>query len=160
VDPRSRSGGRCLLTDEPPMTYLIRSARFAALTLSAAVLAAAPARGQAAAPSASDPGRVWNSAEVTEKPMLINERSVARRVSHGYPKQLLDFGVRGRALLALTVGRDGRVEQVAGVDATHAQFGNVALAFARAMRFAPATVGGVPVRCRVMVPVDFALVNG
>jgi outer membrane biosynthesis protein TonB len=129
-----------------------------ALALSAAALVAAkPASAQTASPES---GRVWNSAEVTRQPQLINERSVARILSRGYPKQLLDFGVHGRALLQLTVGADGRVEEVAGVDATHAPFATVAGSWARALRFAPATVGGTPVRCRVLVPVDFAIADG
>ncbi|HKP77174.1 MAG TPA: energy transducer TonB [Longimicrobiaceae bacterium] len=136
------------------MTHLTRIA----LAFSAAALAARPAHAQTAPAAGS--ARVWDAAEVTRQPQLINERAVARRVSHGYPKQLLDFGVHGRALLQLTVGADGRVEEVAGVGATHAPFATVAQGWARAMHFAPATVGGTPVRCRVLVPVDFAVADG
>jgi len=141
--------------------FALRAGRVAALALSAAaLLAAAPAHAQAVARSAAESGKVWDYAEVTGKPQLINERTVARFVSRSYPAQQLDFGINGRALLELTVGPTGQVEEVAGVDATHAPFGAVAQRFARTMRFAPATVEGVPVRCRVTVPVDFALVEG
>jgi protein TonB len=129
-----------------------------ALALSAAaLLAAAPAHAQAASAA---PGRACGFAAVTQQPQLINERAVARRVAHGYPKQFLDFGVHGQVLLQLTVGTTGRVEEVLGVDASHAAFGRVARGVAREMRFLPATVDGVPVRCRVVVPVDFAIADG
>lgn len=132
--------------------------RFGALALSAAaLLAAAPAHAQT---TSAGPGRACGFAGVTQQPQLINERAVARRVSHGYPKQLLEFGVHGGALLHLTVGPTGRVEEVLGVDATHPAFAAAARGAAREMRFLPAMVDGVPVRCRVVVPVDFALADG
>jgi len=135
-----------------------RAARAGAFALSAAaLLTAAPAHAQAAS---TGPGSACGFAGVTQQPQLINERAVARRVAHGYPKQFLDFGVHGQVLLQLTVGTTGRVEEVLGVDATHAAFGRVARGLAREMRFLPAQVDGVPVRCRVVVPVDFALADG
>jgi len=136
---------------------VFRAGRLGAFAFTAALLAAAPARAQSAAPASS---RVWDAAEVSERPQLINERHMSRLIARGYPKQLLDFGVHGRALLQLTVGPTGRVEAVEGVDATQTPFGDAAVAFAWAMRFAPATRDGAPVRCRVTVPVDFAIANG
>ena len=138
-------------------TSAFRAARAGAFALSAAALLAAPAHAQT---TAAAPGNACGFAAVTQQPQLINERAVARRVSHSYPKQFLDFGVNGQVLLQLTVGTTGRVEEVLGVDATHAAFGAVARGLAREMRFLPAEVDGVPVRCRVVVPVDFALADG
>lgn len=131
------------------------------LALSAALLvAASSARAQMPAPASADPGRVWDAAQVSQAPMLINERHVARLVSRAYPPHLLAFGMHGRAVLILTIDPAGRVESAAQADYTHPAFGAAALGFARTMRFAPATVDGVPVRCRVAVPVDFALADG
>jgi protein TonB len=156
---------RRLPTDDPTMTTLtrtlFRAGRLGAFAFSAAaLLAAAPARAQMPNRVAAGSARVWESAEVGQPPMLINERHVARLVSRAYPRQLLDFGVHGRALLLVTIDPSGRVEDAVQVGATHAPFAAAALGFAREMRFAPATVDGVPVRCRALVPVDFAIVDG
>lgn len=131
------------------------------LALSAAtVLAAVPAHAQSADRAPSTAKAVEDCARASRQPMLINERAVARKVSRGYPRQLLDSGVSGRAVLQVTVGATGRVEAVTAVEATRAPFAAAAEAYARGMRFAPATVDGAPVACRVTVPVDFALADG
>ena len=135
------------------------------LTVSAALaLAALPARAQqtAATITRTNAGAraVEDCARASRAPMLINERAVARKVSRSYPRQFLDSGVHGRALLQVTVGPAGRVEEVTAVEATRAPFAAAAQAYARELRFAPAMVDGTPVRCRVTVPVDFALVDG
>jgi TonB family protein len=128
-------------------------ARYAAAAL--VLAAAAPARAQGAAPAPA-----CTAAGVTALPQLVNERAVAKMVSHAYPADLLDAGVTGRATLAVTVGRDGRVADVAMVSATRAPFAAVAQSVARRMRFLPAKAGGAPVACTVAVPVDFALADG
>ena len=131
------------------------------LALSAAtLLAAVPGHAQSAPRTPSTANVVEDCARASQRPMLINERAVARKVSRSYPRQFLDSGVPGRALLQLTVGPSGRVEEVTGVEATRAPFAAAAQAYARELRFAPAMVDGAPVRCRVTVPIDFALVDG
>jgi TonB family protein len=131
------------------------------LALSAAtVLAAVPAHAQSADRAPTPANAVEDCARASRQPMLINERAVARKVSRSYPRQLLDSGVHGRALLQLTVGPGGRVEEVTAVDATHRPFAAAARAYAQELRFAPAMVDGAPVRCSVTVPVDFALADG
>lgn len=131
------------------------------LALSAAtVLAAVPAHAQSADRAPSSPNVVEDCARASQRPMLINERAVARKVSRGYPRQLLDSGVSGRAVLQVTVGATGRVEEVTAVDATRRPFAEAAQAYAHALRFAPAMADGAPVACRVTVPVDFALADG
>ena len=138
----------------------IRGARrIAGLVFSLATLVLAPARAQTAA-RAAEPTPVWDARNVTQQPALINERTVSRMVSHSYPGDLLDSGVTGRVLLDVTVSSDGRVEEVAVADASHRAFALVAKDFARAMRFSPAKVDGRAVRCRVTVPVQFALADG
>jgi TonB family protein len=127
-------------------------------SLAAAAIAASPARAQTAAPATATP--VWDAKDVTVQPALINERTVSRMVSHSYPGHLLDAGITGNAMLELTVDSRGQVEQAAVVGATHQAFGLVAKDFARAMRFSPAKVDGRAVRCRVTVPVQFALADG
>jgi TonB family protein len=135
-------------------------ARYAsAVTLTAvlaiAATAAAPAHAQGAAPAPS-----CSAGTVTALPQLVNEREVARIVSHAYPANLLETGITGRATLAVTVGADGRVQSVATLGATQAPFADVAQSVARRMRFLPAKAGGAPVACTVAVPVDFALADG
>jgi TonB family protein len=131
--------------------------RFAAFAFAlAAACAATPLRAQAAAAAVTQ-DRVWSVDEVTQTPQLANEPQLARLASHSYPAGLLAFGIPGHATLELVVGSNGRVEQVLGVAGTHQSFANVARNYASAMRFRPATVDGRAVRCRVTVPVDFAL---
>jgi TonB family protein len=128
-----------------------------AFSLAAAVIAATPARAQTPAPATTS---VWDAKDVTVQPALINERTVSRMVSHSYPGHLLDSGITGNAMLELTIDSRGQVEQAAVVGATNRDFGLVAKDFARAMRFTPAKVDGRAVRCRVTVPVQFALADG
>lgn len=131
------------------------------LALSAAtVLAAVPAHAQSADRASSTVNAVEDCARASRLPMLVNERAVARKVSRSYPRQFLDAGVSGRAVLQVTVGASGRVEEVTEVDATRRPFAEAARAYAQQLRFAPATVDGAPVACRVTVPVDFALADG
>ncbi|HEX6747757.1 MAG TPA: energy transducer TonB [Longimicrobium sp.] len=103
--------------------------------------------------------RIWDAEQVTQKPVLVNAQAVGRMISHSYPRQLLDSGVPGMVTLELTLGTNGQVEQVAVVDASRREFGDVARGLARAMRFTPAKVDGEVVRSRVTVPVEFMLVS-
>jgi TonB family protein len=135
----------------------LANGRLAALALSLAALAAAPAHAQKI-PSPYepvDPQLVWSFDQVTEQARLANPNAVAQMLSRGYPRRLLDSGVRGSATLEVIVDPRGRVEQVSVVDASHAAFAAAARDAASALRFRPAKVLGVPVRSRFTIPVSF-----
>jgi TonB family protein len=132
--------------------------RLAALAFTFAALAAAsPVGAQSAtpAPDPKDPHVVWTFDQVTEQARFTNAQTFARTVSERYPRRMLDLGVAGSAVLQVIVSPNGTVEHVDVVDATHHEFAAVAYDAARAMRFKPAKVMGVPVRSRFTVPVDF-----
>ena len=98
-----------------------------------------------------DPLRVYDVGEVTVAPYPTN------RVAPDYPFELRKNGVSGRAVIAFTVRTDGSVTDVTIVDATHPAFGKAAAKAISRWSFYPGLVGGVPVNCRMAVPISFNL---
>jgi len=90
-----------------------------------------------------------------EVPAALDTRSPLPR----FPQVLRDAGVQGMARLSFVVDTLGRVEleTVQVVQATHPAFALAVQAILPRMRFAPARVGGHPVRQLVEFPVQFHL---
>jgi TonB family protein len=72
-----------------------------------------------------------------------------------YPSGLLKAKVKGRAMLTLRIGANGRVYDPALQSATDPAFGEAALAAVRLWRFLPRMKHGQPVDTTVVFPVDF-----
>ena len=129
----------------------------AAVVLAAACAAPAHPRPDAAAADPADATIVWDYRNVTVQPELLDRREMAAAIGRSYPSGLRAQGVTGGVTLELVTSREGAVESVSVVNASDPQFGDAARAVAARMRFRPASVRGIPVRCRFTLPVSFEL---
>ena len=91
----------------------------------------------------------------TTPPQLVNAAQVARAIDTHYPPLLRDAGVTGRATVQFDITREGRVENLHALEATHYSFAEAGVSAMRQARFKPATWRGEPVRYRVTQPVTF-----
>ncbi|HEX8213624.1 MAG TPA: energy transducer TonB [Longimicrobium sp.] len=112
-----------------------------------------PAAATSGAPA--DTARVYDIDEVTVKPRLANNTAVARALEQNYGGVLRDAGVEGLVQLRMIVGSDGRTSSIVVVRSSDAPFIAPAINVARAMRFNPAQVNGVPVRVSIELPITF-----
>ncbi|HEV7588001.1 MAG TPA: TonB family protein [Longimicrobium sp.] len=129
----------------------------AGLALVAACAAPANPRPRATLADPSDTTVVWDYRDVTRRPELLNGAEAAGAIERSYPPVLRDRGITGGVTLELVASREGTVESVGVLDAADPQFGAAARAVAVRMRFRPALVRGIPVRCRFTLPVRFDL---
>lgn len=116
----------------------------------------APAPQPAAASSApADTARVYAVEEVTVKPRLVNSSGVTRALEQNYSGVLRDAGVEGHVELRMIVERNGHTSSIVVTRSSDAPFNAPAINVARAMRFSPAQLNGVPVRVRIELPITF-----
>ncbi|HLL84150.1 MAG TPA: energy transducer TonB [Longimicrobium sp.] len=134
------------------------------LLVCAALLLAACASGGGAAPEprpagsatgSVDTARVYGVDEVTVKARLANSSTVARALEQNYSGVQRDAGLEGTVDLQMTVERNGHTSSIVVVRSSDAVFNTAAVNVARAMRFSPAQVNGVPVRVRIDLPITF-----
>jgi len=130
----------------------------AALVLAAACGAPANPRPDTTAAAPPDTTAIWAYDDVTQGPELLNQGATAAAITRNFPRVLREQGITGGTTLELVTSREGAVESVRILDASDPQFGAAARAVAVQMRFRPAMVRGVPVRCRFTLPVRFDLV--
>jgi TonB family protein len=107
----------------------------------------------------ADTTLVWRLGDVTRTPEVLNKPEVARLIPRYYPRELRAAKVTGTVVLEIVVGRDGKIESIAVDNASDPRFGQPALDVASHLRFAPARVGRTPVRTRVLLPIQFAVVD-
>jgi protein TonB len=90
---------------------------------------------------------------VEEPPVLLSHPAP------GYPELLRSAGIEGRVVVEAVLDTLGRVERgsLRIVSSTHALFVPEASALVLGSRYRPARFGGMAVRVRIQVPVDFAL---
>ena len=74
-----------------------------------------------------------------------------------YPEEERRSGTQGYATVLFIVEADGTVSNILAVRATDSAFGDAASAAVSQWRFRPATLQGQPVRCRVLVPINFEM---
>lgn len=82
-------------------------------------------------------------------------KPLPENASPGYPEELTDTGVSGRAEVDVIVKSDGSVAEPALAMATHRAFGRLALAAAKTWKFQPAKLNGEPIEVRVTLPFIF-----
>ena len=82
------------------------------------------------------------------------------RVAPEYPPLARSMGIEGVVLCGLTVGSDGRVEDVVVLSSTSEMLNKYAVAALRQWVFQPAEQSGNPVRVRIVVPCRFTLDGG
>jgi TonB family protein len=136
--------------------------RFTLPTLLAAIaLACADARHLVAqgtsstAPAAPAAGPIYDTTQVARRPRVKNAVEVAPLVSAHYSATQGGMRVAASAELEVVVGVDGAPEQVRVLRASTPAFAEGIERIARAVRFEPALRDGVPVRCRVSLPIEF-----
>jgi len=127
------------------------------LVVAAACAAPANPRPDAAAADPADPSIVWDYRRVTVVPELLDKGEMAIAIGRSYPSGLRAQGVTGAVTLELVTSREGVVESVSVLNASDPQFGDAARLVAVRMRFRPASVRGIPVRCRFTLPIRFDL---
>jgi protein TonB len=90
---------------------------------------------------------------VEEPPVLLSHPAP------GYPDLLRSAGIEGRVVVEAVLDTVGRVERgsLRIVSSTHALFVPAASALVLGSRYRPARFGGMAVRVRIQVPVEFAL---
>jgi TonB family protein len=98
-------------------------------------------------PQPLKPG-VYGVRDVDVRPMATHE------VEPDYPSDLEPI-LTGKAIVAYTVGKDGKVADVAVVEADDVQFGEAAISAIRKWRYKPALVKGAPVDCRTTLTFVF-----
>ncbi|HEV2146467.1 MAG TPA: M56 family metallopeptidase, partial [Longimicrobiaceae bacterium] len=91
------------------------------------------------------------------QPEVRNREEVWAILKEGYPPLLRDAGIMGEAMVEFVVTAEGATSDVRLVSASHAAFGEPALAAARAMRFTPGELGGRATAARVRMPFAFTL---
>jgi TonB family protein len=115
----------------------------------------APDPRPAAEAASVDTARVYAMDEVTVKPRLANSSAVARALEQNYAGVLRDAGAEGLVQLRMIVERNGRTSSIVVLRSSDAPFNAPAINVARAMRFNPGEVNGVPVRVSIELPIGF-----
>lgn len=93
----------------------------------------------------------YDPSQLTTQPIPVKQ-SAPR-----YPLELRRGGVSGEATVIYTVRADGTVGDVAIVKADDIRLGQAAANAIAQWRFRPAQLDGVPVNCRLMMPIVFSL---
>jgi TonB family protein len=105
--------------------------------------------------AAADSTRVYDISEVQTKPQVVNRSAVVRALEQNYRGDLRDEGARGTVFVRMVLETTGETSMVTVVGSTNPAFNTSASNVARAMRFSPARVNGVPVRVRIELPITF-----
>lgn len=82
------------------------------------------------------------------------------RIAPEYPQLARSMGIEGVVLCELTIGTEGRVEEVAVLNSTAEMLNKYAVAALRQWVFQPAEQSGNPVRVTIVVPCRFSLERG
>jgi TonB family protein len=99
--------------------------------------------------SSFDPNAIVDIGRVTLQPRVqFDERPV-------YPAEMRAQDIPGKAIVEFVVRKDGSVSDVRVVSATNALFGDAASRAVAKWLFKPARLDGVPVNCRLEVPIIF-----
>ena len=104
-------------------------------------------------PPAPAPAAPMDVRTVEEPPVLLSHPEP------GYPDLLRSAGIEGRVVVEAVLDTLGRVERgsLRIVSSTHALFVPEASALVLGSRYRPGRFGGMAVRVRIQVPVNFAL---
>jgi len=104
-------------------------------------------------PPSPAPAAPMDARTVEEQPVLLSHPAPA------YPDILRSAGIEGRVVVEAVLDTTGRVERasVRIVSSSHALFVPAASALVLGSLYRPARFGGMPVRVRIQVPVDFRL---
>lgn len=102
-------------------------------------------------PNPSEAGKIYDLRELTTAPKPL------KQVQPLYPADLKAARVAGEVVVTFLVDTDGSVENPVVEKASEPAFGEAAIQALSAWQFAPGTKDGVPVRCRLILPLKFAI---
>lgn len=96
---------------------------------------------------------------LSAQPALLNGWKMRRTLRNLYSDSLNARGIEGQALVGFEIERDGKVDLSTFdlIYASHPEFAAAVLEGVKQLRFAPARLGGWPVRVRVHLPVRWKL---
>ena len=144
--------------------------RFATLALALVLLAAVHPARTAAQRASSDPvmagdtipasATIVDAKDLAVMPELRNRSEISRLLTRLYPRALREEGRTGRVTVTLVVDPAGvpRLVTVTGSSGIP-EFDDASLRVTRAMRFSPPVLNGSPVWVRLLLPVEFSLVQ-
>lgn len=78
-----------------------------------------------------------------------------KQVEPDYPGKLFDLGIEGKAVITVTIGRNGKPDQCSVDSATRPEFGAAALEAAKQWKFEPVVEEGKRVSKTVNIPFTF-----
>ena len=116
----------------------------------------APKKKEQAAPVPPQSGAY--TSEVLEEPTLVSSADYLRNTPPQYPDRARRKRQEGTVLLLVSVDQQGRPSSVTvKTSSGYMLLDQAAAGAVSSWRFTPATVSGVPVRSRVIVPIEFRL---
>ena len=98
--------------------------------------------------------------DLTVKPALVNRSAITRLLTRSYPQALRGEGTTGRVTVTMVIDPTGvpRLVTVTGSSGIP-EFDDASVRVTRAMRFSPPVLNGSPVWVRLLLPVEFSLVQ-
>jgi TonB family protein len=92
------------------------------------------------------------------EPQNVDQPPKARYMPRpNYPFELRRAGVTGETLTSVVVTADGNVADARTLRATNQAFADAALECVKKWKFSPALRNGIPVNCRVSLPIAFSI---
>ena len=110
-------------------------------------------QGTVANQSATNATKLCDLSELDTQPKPI------KRVQPLYPAELKANRISGDVVLSFVVDVDGSVTNLSIEKASDQAFGEAAVAAVASWKFEPGVKNGAPVRCRLTLPLRFALAN-
>lgn len=88
-----------------------------------------------------------------------NDRApmVSYQVAPLYPKTLKKEGIESSTIVEIVISKRGYVVNAKAIESSHPEFGVAAEEMIMSWVFEPAIKDGVPIACRLQVPIDFVL---
>jgi len=101
--------------------------------------------------------RTFKKGEVAPRAVISKRAKVLKRVQPAYPASVTALGIEGRVTTRLTISETGAVIKAVVTKGLHPKLDAAAVAAAKKMRFAAATVDGKPVTTTITYKFTFVL---
>lgn len=111
-------------------------------------------RAQNQAPQDSDT-IIYNLKEVDRPPVTIGLRAAPT-----YPFELKRDGIEASCMMEFVVNEQGVTEQVKALETTNKLWTIACIGAVKKWKFRPAMKNGVPVKCRMQLPIEGTLIEG
>ena len=101
--------------------------------------------------------KTYKRGEMAPVAVVTTRPKVRKRVMPDYPERLRELGIEGRVVLELTIDESGKVIKIKVLRGLRPELDQAAKDAAQKMLFAPATVGGTPVKIKIPYTFTFVL---